>query len=102
MKYIAFLVTATTLPYKLQATVLYTIERVYQLAWTNIHHETQKRGDSMYGEFAERWGNTGFVEYVALLGRQAEEAKTLPIALAPGNTLEESTAAVDLEREEKW
>ena len=56
-------------PYAVQATVLWAIERAYNEAW-------QKPGQMVapYGEFADRWGNAGFSEYVVLLANQTDRA----------------------------
>jgi len=55
--------------YPVQAVVIWAIELAYNQAW-------QKPGTmvSPYNEFAERWGNTGFTEYVKQLEKQANQA----------------------------
>ncbi|WP_008310777.1 transcription activator [Leptolyngbya sp. PCC 6406] len=53
-------------PYPVQATALWAIEYAYNQGW-------QLPGPMVepYGEFAERWGNPGFTDYVGLLAAQA-------------------------------
>ncbi|NBD32477.1 MAG: TenA family transcriptional regulator [Cyanobacteria bacterium] len=55
--------------YPVQATVIWAIELAYNQAW-------QQPGAMVppYNEFAERWGNTGFTEYVKQLEKQANQA----------------------------
>jgi len=55
--------------YPVQATVIWAIELAYNQAW-------QQPGVMVapYNEFAERWGNTNFTEYVKQLEKQANQA----------------------------
>lgn len=70
-----FLEEAVQQSYKIKASVLYVIERVYQLAWGNVLKTILLQGvnDHKYKEFAERWSNPLFVEYVDKLQEQANE-----------------------------
>ncbi|MDA0267489.1 MAG: TenA family transcriptional regulator [Cyanobacteria bacterium] len=56
-------------PYPVQATAFWAIELAYNQGW-------QKPGpmEPPYDEFADRWGNPGFTEYVALLAAQADQS----------------------------
>lgn len=56
-------------PYPVQATAFWAIELAYNQGW-------QKPGEmpAPYDEFADRWGNPGFTEYVALLAAQADQS----------------------------
>jgi thiaminase len=56
-------------PYPVQATALWAIELAYNQGW-------QRPGPmaAPYTEFADRWGNPGFTDYVKLLAAQADEA----------------------------
>lgn len=56
-------------PYAVQATAFWAIEYAYNQGW-------QLPGPMVppYDEFANRWGNSGFTEYVGVLAEQAEEA----------------------------
>lgn len=56
-------------PYPVQATALWAIELSYNQGWQLPGQMT-----APYDEFADRWGNTGFTEYVKLLERQADES----------------------------
>jgi thiaminase len=57
--------------YPVQAVAFWTIELAYNQAW-------QLPGPMVhpYNEFADRWGNAAFTEYVKLLEMQANEALT--------------------------
>lgn len=67
--YCEFMLGLASQTYGVQATALWAIERAYNEAW-------QKPGAmaSPYGEFADRWGNPGFSDYVLLLAQQADAA----------------------------
>jgi thiaminase len=56
-------------PYSVQATAFWAIELAYNQGW-------QKPGPMVppYDEFADRWGNPGFTDYVTLLAAQADRA----------------------------
>ena len=67
--YCEFMESLTAAPYAVQATAFWAIEAAYNQGW-------QLPGAMLppYAEFADRWGNPGFSEYVTLLERQADEA----------------------------
>lgn len=68
-EYCDYMHSLATLPYPVQATALWAIEFAYNQGWQlpNVMPEP-------YTEFANRWGNPGFTEYVKLLEQQADEA----------------------------
>ena len=57
--------------YPVQAVAFWAIEMVYNQAWQIPGQMVQP-----YGEYADRWGNAEFTEYVKQLERQADEALT--------------------------
>ena len=59
----------TAAPYAVQATAFWAIEAAYNQGW-----QLPGTMPSPYAEFADRWGNPGFSEYVTLLEHQADEA----------------------------
>ncbi|MFW6315839.1 MAG: TenA family transcriptional regulator [Cyanobacteriota bacterium] len=67
--YCEYLHDLQQMAYPVQAVALWAIEFAYNQAW-------QKPGAmvSPYDEFAQRWGNPDFTEYVKLLEKQADEA----------------------------
>ncbi len=69
MEYCTYLYSLNGRPYALQATALWAIEYAYNQGW-------QLPGEmpAPYQEFAQRWGNPGFTEYVKLLAKQADTA----------------------------
>ena len=69
MEYCTYLYSLNGMPYALQATALWAIEYAYNQGW-------QLPGEmpAPYQEFAQRWGNPGFTEYVKLLAKQADTA----------------------------
>jgi thiaminase/transcriptional activator TenA len=74
IKYCEFMDSLAAMPYPVQAAALWAIELAYNQGW-------QLPGvmPSPYNEFADRWGNSGFTEYVKLLEQQADEVlKTAP------------------------
>ncbi len=56
-------------PYAVQATAFWAIELAYNQGW-----QRHSRMPAPYDEFADRWGNPGFTEYVHQLARQADSA----------------------------
>lgn len=58
-----------TQPYAVQAIAFWAIELAYNQGW-----QTHSPMPAPYTEFADRWGNEGFTDYVNLLGEQADEA----------------------------
>jgi formylaminopyrimidine deformylase / aminopyrimidine aminohydrolase len=71
-------------PYPVQATALWAIEYAYNQGW-------QRPGPmpSPYTEFADRWGNPGFTDYVKILADQADEV----LAVASDHTQAQAEAA---------
>jgi thiaminase len=82
-----------TAPYPVQATAFWAIELAYNQGW-----QLPGAMPEPYTEFADRWGNSGFTEYVKLLEQQADDV----LRSAP---LEEQQAAeaafLDVARLEK-
>jgi thiaminase/transcriptional activator TenA len=70
-QYCDFMAGLVREPYPVQATALWAIESAYNQGW-------EKNGpmSAPYTEFADRWGNPGFTDYVKLLAAQADEALT--------------------------
>ena len=56
------------MPYPLQATALWEIEFAYNQGW-----QLPGKMPQPYNEFANRWGNSEFTNYVKLLEEQANE-----------------------------
>lgn len=56
-------------PYGVQATALWAIEYAYNQGW-----QLPGPMPAPYTEFAQRWGNPGFTEYVQLLAQQADHS----------------------------
>ena len=67
--YCEFMASLAIQPYPVQATALWAIEYAYNQGW-------QRPGPmpDPYTEFADRWGNPGFTDYVHLLAAQADAA----------------------------
>lgn len=84
LKYCGFMENLATASYAVQATAFWAIEAAYNQGW-------QLPGTMRppYTEFADRWGNPGFSEYVTLLERQANEA----LQLADLETQQQAEAA---------
>ena len=68
-RYCEFMTDLAIAPYVIQATAFWAIELAYNQAW-QIHSPLAKP----YDEFADRWGNPEFTNYVSLLEKQADEA----------------------------
>ncbi|WP_088893041.1 TenA family transcriptional regulator [Leptolyngbya ohadii] len=65
--YCAFMVNMATAPYAVMATAFWAIELAYNQGW-----QLPGKMPEPYTEFADRWGNPGFTEYVKLLEAQAD------------------------------
>lgn len=67
-EYCDFMYALAATPYPVQATAFWAIELAYNQGW-------QLPGvmPEPYNEFAQRWGNPGFTEYVKLLEQQADQ-----------------------------
>ena len=67
--YCEFMQSQTTAPYAVLATTFWAIELAYNQGW-QLHSPMP----APYTEFADRWGNPGFTDYVKLLEQQADSA----------------------------
>lgn len=68
-RYSEFMASLAVAPYAVQATALWAIEYAYNQGW-----QLPGPMPDPYAEFAERWGNPGFTEYVDVLAAQADAA----------------------------
>ena len=68
-RYCEFMAGLATQPYAVQATALWAIEYAYNQGW-----QLPGPMPEPYTEFADRWGNPGFTDYVHLLAAQADAA----------------------------
>lgn len=68
VEYCDYMHSLATKPYPVQATALWAIEFAYNQGW-----QLPGAMPEPYTEFADRWGNPGFTEYVKLLEQQADE-----------------------------
>lgn len=68
-QYCDYMRSLAPMPYAVQATALWAIELAYNQGW-----QLPGAMPKPYAEFADRWGNTGFTEYVQQLEKQADEA----------------------------
>jgi thiaminase/transcriptional activator TenA len=68
-KYCHYMDSLASNPYAVQATAFWAIELSYNQGW-----QLPGTMSAPYDEFADRWGNPGFTEYVKLLERQADFA----------------------------
>lgn len=67
--YCDFMRSLATAPYAVQATAFWAIELAYNQGW-QLHSPMPEP----YAEFADRWGNAGFTDYVKILEQQADSA----------------------------
>lgn len=67
--YCNFMDSLANQSYAVQATAFWAIERSYNQGWKQHSPMSEP-----YAEFAERWGNAGFSEYVEVLEQQADSA----------------------------
>lgn len=67
--YCDYMQSLATAPYAVQATAFWAIEAAYNQGWRQPGKMV-----SPYDEFADRWGNPGFTDYVGQLEQQADEA----------------------------
>ncbi len=68
-RYCQFMADLASQPYAVQATAFWAIELAYNQGWQQ-HSPMPAR----YTEFAERWGNPEFTDYVSELEQQADSA----------------------------
>ncbi|MGB3201312.1 MAG: TenA family transcriptional regulator [Nodosilinea sp.] len=68
-RYCEFMASLAIAPYPVQATALWAIEYAYNQGW-----QLPGPMPEPYTEFADRWGNPGFTDYVRLLAAQADDA----------------------------
>ncbi|MEN8447562.1 MAG: TenA family transcriptional regulator [Cyanobacteria bacterium J06555_13] len=81
--YCEFMRSLATEPYAVQATAFWAIELAYNQGW-QLHSPMPEP----YTEFAARWGNEGFTDYVKVLEQQADSA----LAIADSATQQEAEA----------
>ncbi|MGB3573894.1 MAG: TenA family transcriptional regulator [Phormidesmis sp.] len=74
-RYCQFMADLASQPYAVQATAFWAIELAYNQGW-----QRHAPMPEPYTEFADRWGNPGFTDYVSELERQADSA----LAVASG------------------
>ena len=67
-EYCDYMHSLSAMPHPVQATALWAIELAYNQGW-----QLPGAMPDPYAEFADRWGNPGFTEYVKLLEQQADE-----------------------------
>ncbi len=93
-RYCQFMEDVSLEPYAVQAAAFWAIELAYNQAW-------QLPGAMVkpYNEFAERWGNPGFTEYVKLLEKQANEALIAAVPEIQQRTERVFLEVAELERE---
>lgn len=84
VEYCTYMASLASTPYPVQATAFWAIEAAYNQGWQN-----PGKMASPYDEFADRWGNPGFTEYVKLLEQQADEV----LATAPDTVQQQAEAA---------
>ena len=68
-QYCEYLELVTSMPYGVQVITLWAIELAYNQGW-----QLPGTMPEPYAEFAHRWGNQDFTEYVKLLEQVADEA----------------------------
>ncbi len=68
-EYCQYMARLAIAPYPVQATAFWAIEYAYNQGW-----QLPGAMVSPYDEFADRWGNPGFTEYVKVLAHQADSA----------------------------
>jgi formylaminopyrimidine deformylase / aminopyrimidine aminohydrolase len=66
-EYCQYMESLAAMPYPVQATALWAIEFAYNQGW-----QLPGQMPEPYKEFAERWGNPDFTDYVKFLEQQAE------------------------------
>lgn len=71
-QYCEYLEVVGTIPYAVQATSLWAIELAYNQGW-----QLPGAMPPPYTEFADRWGNQDFTEYVKLLEQLADEVLSM-------------------------
>ncbi len=83
LEYCSYLESLAHVPYAIQATAFWAIELSYNQGW-----QLPGPMPAPYTEFADRWGNSGFTDYVQLLEQQADHA----LAAAPEAVQKEAEA----------
>lgn len=83
VEYCEFMASLESMPYAVHAVALWAIEFAYNQGW-------QKPGvmPDPYAEFANRWGNLEFTDYVKILATQADEA----LSAAPESVQQQADA----------
>lgn len=82
--YCEFMRSLAAAPYAVQATAFWAIELAYNQGW-----QRHSPMPEPYTEFADRWGNAGFTDYVKVLEQQADGA----LAIADQSTQEKAEQA---------
>lgn len=67
-EYCDYMASLATVAYPIQATAFWAIEAAYNQGWQLPGHMVPP-----YDEFANRWGNAGFTDYVMSLEQQANQ-----------------------------
>ncbi|WP_346289957.1 TenA family transcriptional regulator [Sphaerothrix gracilis] len=83
-EYCQFMASMADYPYAVQATAFWAIELAYNQGW-----QRHTPMPAPYAEFADRWGNPEFTQYVKLLEQQADEG----LAEAPPGVQQQAEAA---------
>ena len=68
-RYCQVMQSIATRSYAVQSTALWAIELAYNQGW-----QSHSPMPTPYTEFADRWGNAGFTDYVKVLEQQADSA----------------------------
>lgn len=92
-EYCGYIASLALAPYAVQATAFWAIEYAYNQGWQLPGHMVPP-----YDEFANRWGNSAFTEYVHLLKQQADESLE---AVAPEVQQQAEAAFLDVAKLEK-
>lgn len=70
-RYCQFMQALSIQSYAVQSTAFWAIELAYNQGW-----QRHSPMPEPYTEFADRWGNSGFTDYVKVLAQQADSALT--------------------------
>jgi thiaminase/transcriptional activator TenA len=93
-RYSDFMGNLVNAPYAVQAVALWAIEYAYNQGW-----QLPGKMPPPYDEFADRWGNVGFTEYVQSLARQADAALQVATPEAIAKAQQVFLRVVALERD---
>ncbi|NJM95842.1 MAG: TenA family transcriptional regulator [Phormidesmis sp. RL_2_1] len=92
--YCEFMRSLSSQPYAVQATAFWAIELAYNQGW-QIHSPMPEP----YTEFADRWGNPSFTEYVKILEQQADDALTKASESEQGQAKQTFLSVAQLEKD---